>query len=174
MPDLIQIAGIVLAGGKSSRMGRNKALLDFKGRPLVRHMMGILNGLGLKDVYISGSLEGYTCIGDDTPHEGPVRGINNVLQKIPTYNGYLFVPVDMPFLTPALLNELTSRDKGGYFTSWPLPLFLLRPIIMSVSPSVQGFIDENGLSPIDIPPAYAAAMVNLNTPQEWEKAMVAS
>lgn len=174
MRDLSQIAGIVLAGGKSSRMGRNKALLEFKGRPLVRHMMNILYDLGLKDVYVSGSLENYPCIADDMPYEGPARAINNIILKRPDYQGYLFVPVDMPFLTPALLRGITARDKGGYFTGWPLPLFLQRPVIMSASSSVQGLIEDNGLSPVDIPRAYAEAMINLNTPQEWESAITAS
>ena len=37
-----KIAGVVLAGGKSSRMGKNKAMLIYNGKPLLNHMVGIL------------------------------------------------------------------------------------------------------------------------------------
>ncbi len=174
MPDLSRIAGVVLAGGKSSRMGRNKALLDFKGRPLVSHMMDILRDLGLKDIFISGSVPGYPCIGDDRPFEGPARAISGVLEKKPGYDGYLFVPVDMPFLTPCILRDLISQDTGGYFIGRPLPLFLVRPVATGAGAAVHGFIDANSLSPLVMPSTCEAAMVNLNTPQEWNEALLAS
>lgn len=174
MRNLDSIAGIVLAGGRSSRMGRNKAFLEFKGRPLVRHMMETLHDLGLKNVYVSGSLEGYPCIDDETPYAGPARGIVNVVKKKPGYEAYLFVPVDMPFLTPGILHKLTMQNKGGFFSGWPLPLFLARPITINDSPSVQGLIDANGLSPVGIPPEYESAMVNINTPQEWNGILLTS
>ena len=47
-------AGIVLAGGRSSRMGTSKALLRYKDRPLIEHMQNLLHQAGLDDVYISG------------------------------------------------------------------------------------------------------------------------
>jgi molybdopterin-guanine dinucleotide biosynthesis protein A len=174
MPDLSQIAGVVLAGGKSSRMGRNKAFLEFKGRPLIQHMMDILRDLGLRDIYVSGSIEGYSCIDDESPFAGPAQGIRSVLQKKPDYKGYLFIPVDMPFLKPEILQELISQNDGGYFIGWPLPLFLVRPITMNESASVQGFIEANSLYPVDIPPAYDEVMVNINTPQEWKEALLTS
>lgn len=174
MPDLSQIAGVVLAGGRSSRMGKNKALLEFKGRPLVQHMIDILRDAGLKDIFISGSLEGYSCINDEQLFAGPVQGIRSVLQEKPNYKGYLFVPVDMPLLTPEILQDLISKNEGGYFIGWPLPLFLMRPITMGESASVQGFIEANSLYPVDIPSAYEAAMVNINTPQEWDEALITS
>lgn len=171
MPDLSCIAGIVLAGGQSSRMGKNKALLEFKGRPLVRHMMGILSDAGLTDIFISGSVQGYSCIEDKIPFAGPMHGIKNILQEKPDYKGYLFVPVDMPLLTPDLLHYLISQNGGGYFVDWPLPLFLRRPITINESASVQGFIEANSISPVAIPPVHETSMVNLNTPQEWDETL---
>lgn len=98
MPDVSQIAGIVLVGGRSSRMGRDKAFLELKGKPLVGHMLDVLRSAGLKDVFVSGHVQGYSCIVDDAPFSGPAEAIKSVLKKIPNYKGYLFVPVDMPFL----------------------------------------------------------------------------
>lgn len=59
MPDVSQIAGIVLVGGRSSRMGRDKAFLELKGKPLVGHMLDVLRSAGLKDVFVSGHVQGY-------------------------------------------------------------------------------------------------------------------
>ena len=53
-----KIAGIVLAGGKSSRMGQNKALLSYRGQPLIEHMQRLIGQAGLQDVYISGDVPG--------------------------------------------------------------------------------------------------------------------
>lgn len=174
MPDLSQTVGIVLAGGRSSRMGRDKARLEFKGRPLVQHMMDILRAAGLKDIYISGSVEGYPCIPDEQPFAGPAGGINNFLRKKPGYRGYLFVPVDMPLLSAEILGALLAQDDGGYFISRPLPLFLRQPITSGESGSVRGIIEKNHLYPLDMPPAFEAAMMNVNTPQDWEKALAAA
>ncbi|MFA5593367.1 MAG: molybdenum cofactor guanylyltransferase [Micavibrio sp.] len=167
MPDLSRIAGIVLAGGQSSRMGRNKALLDYKGRPLVRHMAGILYALGLKDVFISGTLEDYPSIKDDVPLAGPVQGISSVLRNKPGYSGYIFVPVDMPLLQERALQLLLREERGGYFTGWPLPAYITPPFTPSQSPSVRGFLEAQGARSLALPPELEPTMKNINTPQEW-------
>ena len=58
MGDFNAIAGVVLTGGRSSRMGQNKALLDYQGKPLIEHMMEILKTTGIKEIFISGDVDG--------------------------------------------------------------------------------------------------------------------
>lgn len=169
MSDLSQIAGIVLAGGQSSRMGRDKALLEFKGRPLIRHMMNILCDVGLKDIFISGSFEGYSCVEDESPSAGPVQGIRSILKKKPDYKGYLFVPVDMPLLTDKALYLLLEQEQGGYFIGWPLPAYLTPPFVSCQSTSVHGFHEAQGIYPVDLPPDLERIMKNANTPQQWDE-----
>jgi molybdenum cofactor guanylyltransferase len=168
MPDLEQIAGVVLAGGRSSRMGRNKALLDYNGRPLVQHMVNLLQDLGLKNIFISGRLDGYPCIEDDLSYAGPVQGIKSILKKQSGYKGYLFLPVDMPLLTAPMLEDLMAQENGGYFIEWPLPAYITPPFVHFSGSSVYGFLEAQGVFPVQLPLAYETAMRNINTPEEWE------
>lgn len=173
MADHSNIAGVVLAGGRSSRMGKNKALLDYHGKPLIDHMVNILRSSGIKEVFISGSVDGYDCVRDSQDFQGPAFAIRDVLRARPNYAGYLFVPVDMPRLNPDVLHELMAHKEGGYFIGWPLPIFLCPPITMIETLSVQKFVDAQGLYPIDTPPAFKNCFINTNTPQEWREALTA-
>lgn len=174
MADLPSIAGIVLAGGKSNRMGRNKALLPYKGRPLIDHMIDLLHDTGLQDIFISGHLPDYPGVLDDTPAAGPVEGIRSVIKHKPGYQGYLFVPVDMPLLTPQVLRLLLAQEQGGYFINAPLPAYLVPPFVPCASMSVQNFLDTQGICPVDLPDSLTNTMKNTNTPQEWNEVLSAS
>jgi molybdopterin-guanine dinucleotide biosynthesis protein A len=169
MPEDRGIAGIVLTGGKSSRMGQDKALLPYRGQTLVRHMTGILHELGLQDVFISGNLEGYPCIEDTHPAKGPVGGITSVLQQKPGYSGYLFIPVDMPLLNAPALRLLMAHKEGAYFIGWPLPAYITPPFFPGGEKhSVHGFLQAQGIYPIALPQHLEDIMKNANTPQQWE------
>lgn len=164
-------AGIVLAGGQSSRMGKNKALMPYKGRPMLAHMINILRECDVYDIFISGHVDGFDCIPDTTPFCGPVQAICNILQRKEEYDGYVFVPVDMPLLTTEALRILMSRSRGGFFTGCPLPFFLTKWIDKGNFYSVREFLDANQVPAIPLPPIMEGIMVNTNTPKEWEKVL---
>jgi molybdopterin-guanine dinucleotide biosynthesis protein A len=169
MADVSRIAGIVLAGGKSSRMGRDKAMLEYKGQPLLQHMLSLLRITGLSDIFVSGNIPGYPCIEDLSPASGPVEGIMSVINQKPGYAGYLFIPVDMPLLTARSLKILLSQKEGGYFIDWPLPLYLTPPVIPSHKTSVHGFLEDQGIYPVELPAFMEDCMKNVNTPMEWQE-----
>lgn len=173
MHDPSSVAGVILAGGRSSRMGQNKALLDYHGKPLIEHMTDILLSSGIQEIFISGSFDGYDCVPDSEPFQGPAFAIRDVLRIRPNYTGYLFVPVDMPRLNPDVLRELMAHKEGGYFIGWPLPVFICPPVTMTETSSVGGFIEAQGVYPIDIPAAFENYFINTNTPQEWKEALTA-
>jgi molybdenum cofactor guanylyltransferase len=52
---MLNIAGAILAGGQSSRMGGDKATLSFQGTTLLKQMESLLQRSGIKDIYISRS-----------------------------------------------------------------------------------------------------------------------
>jgi len=111
LPD---VNGYVLAGGKSSRMGRDKALLELAGKPLVLRAVEKLQRV-FRGVYILGShweLEGCAPLIRDL-HEGcgPLGGIEAALvHSSKTWN--LFMAVDMPFLPVGLLEGWVRMVTG--------------------------------------------------------------
>lgn len=165
----MRIAGVVLAGGRSSRMGRDKAFLDFGGKPLIDHMMELLRDAGLEDVYVSGDIDGYPSIPDTQIFNGPACAIADVMAHLMKYDGVLFVPVDMPLLSAGILKLLMKSEAGGYFEQWPLPVFITQPCVVENAYSVQKLLDEQGITPLAIPEHYKAEMQNFNTPEDWKK-----
>jgi molybdopterin-guanine dinucleotide biosynthesis protein A len=101
------IGGYVLAGGRSSRMRHDKAMLQLDGRPLVEHAVVKLNRLCAK-VSILGSgpaLERYApTVTDNFAGYGPLGGIEAALRES-EYAWNLILPVDMPFLPTRLLDD---------------------------------------------------------------------
>lgn len=169
MGEYQNIAGVVLAGGRSSRMGQNKALLDYQDKPLIEHMLDILKQTGIEDTFISGDVDGYDCISDERPFSGPAEAIKSVVDQFPDYAGFLFVPVDMPLLNAETLHLLLQQKEGGHFINWPLPAFIAPPFSESQATSVKDLLQDYGIYPVDIPDHFLPFMKNANTPQEWKE-----
>lgn len=150
-------------------MGTSKALLSWKGRPLVEHMKGILHQAGCTEVFISGMVDGYETIPDTIPHEGPAYAIAALLRRFyGRFPRLLFVPVDMPLLTEEVLRTLMEARKGAYYESQPLPAILETrtevPDCRSVRELLAAFDAEN----IPLPADYGKKLANINTKAEWE------
>jgi len=106
------LAAFVLAGGKSSRMGRDKATLSLHGRTLLQHALSTLREI-TSNVSILGSPQiygdqGAPVIADIIPECGPLGGIHAARTHTrAAYN--LIIAVDTPFLSADFLRFLTSR-----------------------------------------------------------------
>ncbi len=167
------IAGVVLAGGKSSRMGKNKALLDYNGKKLIDHMIALLKQSYIRDIFISGNIKGYdNTIPDISPFEGPAYAIYDLLEKLSNYEKILFLPVDMPFLNPDILNlliEQAEQKNGGYFYNYPLPAILRTNPPKARVRSVKELLSIMDIMAIDLPYIYKDYMKNANTPEQWQE-----
>lgn len=99
------LAGFVLAGGRSSRMGQDKALLALGGVPLVQRSVAKLQRL-TRQVFILGSrpdLASFAPLVPDLREScGPLGGMEAALSHTPC-EWSLILPVDMPFLPSVLL-----------------------------------------------------------------------
>lgn len=186
-----EVGGYVLAGGKSSRMGTEKALIEIGGKPLVAHAVAKLRAL-CTEVSILGSnpeLARYAPLVPDLhPGCGPIGGIEAALD----HSGFewnLVLPVDVPFLPAAFLREWVQRVTAddafrvAYFETegkaQPAVLLIRR----EAKPAITAAIDRGEYKLL---PALSAAasgsslhveevaipqeywFMNLNTPEELE------
>jgi molybdenum cofactor guanylyltransferase len=128
------VEGFVLAGGRSSRMGQDKALIQLGGRPLVQHALDILRGAGL-DPRIGGAradLSAFAHVVTDEPGHaglGPLAGIRAAL-AVCERRAAVFLPVDLPLIPAELIEYLihhalitgaavTVVSVGGFTQTFP-------------------------------------------------------
>ena len=118
-----EIGGYVLAGGHSSRMGRDKSMLNLAGKPLVYHAVKKMRRVCMDVRVLSGRAElaAYAPLVFDLHADcGPMGGMEAALAHS-IFEWNLFLPVDMPFLPSALidgwvrhwLRESSRRDRGA-------------------------------------------------------------
>ena len=114
-PD-VAITGLILAGGASSRMGRNKALEKVGGEMLVERVVATLAQVAADILLIANDVDPYRfldlpVIPDRRPGYGPLMGLYSGLEAA-RGDLALLVAVDMPFLAPDFLNYLLSLSPG--------------------------------------------------------------
>jgi len=107
-------AGIVLCGGKSSRMGRAKALLPWRGRPMLTHVVETLRAVVDEVVVVSSSTlelppQNAKVVLDRKPELGPLAGIREGLAAVESDLAYV-TATDAPFLETALVEKLLSFE----------------------------------------------------------------
>jgi len=104
-------AGFVLVGGKSSRMGRDKALLPFQGKPLVEHVAEAVRAAA-GSLALIGNPAAYGHLGypvfPDSVAAGPLGGICSALENSAA-EWNLVLACDMPEVSPEFLSELLER-----------------------------------------------------------------
>lgn len=111
----LPIHGFVLAGGKSSRMGRDKALLAFRGRPMVEIAIEKLRGF-CAEVSIAGNRNDLSrfapVVGEQRCEAGPAAGIEAGLLAC-GQPWAMFVPVDVPLVPGELLRRWAEATLHG-------------------------------------------------------------
>ena len=118
MTALAKVQGFVLAGGGSRRFGRDKALVEFHGEPLIARLLQILQAATATPARIIGDAAKYSptgaeCIADRWSGEGPLGGIITALDASNASGApdswSLIVGCDMPFLTSEWLRHTAER-----------------------------------------------------------------
>ena len=105
----------ILAGGKSSRMGTDKAFVEVEGRTLLARALDLARSV-TDDVRIVGQQEKYSSfaptVEDNFPGCGPLGGIHAAL-RASEKDLNLVLAVDIPFVTAALLKHLAKRASDS-------------------------------------------------------------
>ena len=118
MDPLVDITGVILAGGESRRFGSNKALALLHGKPLVQHVTETVSSVFNDCLLVTNSPEQYDflnipMIKDRYQDKGPLAGIHAALRH--TGKAWVFViGCDMPAVTPDLISFLCSLVHGDF------------------------------------------------------------
>ena len=112
-----EVTAVILAGGMSRRLGRNKALEPFQGEPLIRRVIRRMSQVASSIIVVANDDErveeldlpdGVTPVIDEYPGKGSLGGIYSGLRAAPT-EWAVFCACDMPFPNPALYNAILSK-----------------------------------------------------------------
>ncbi|NIK44086.1 molybdenum cofactor guanylyltransferase [Xanthomonas arboricola] len=174
--------GVVLAGGRSSRMGQDKALLQWRERPLLEHMQALLRDAGAHNVVISGDRPDYAGIADAQPDLGPLGGLASVINRLADATTLVVVPVDMPLLSRSLLERLLAPPHRRCVTfedqMLPMRLYVDSVVREALTALMAGPGSLRSLRALQaalqchriaVTASERAAFVNCNTPEQWSQ-----
>jgi len=111
-------SAVLLAGGESRRMGRDKATIEFEGEPLWKRQLELLRALGPEQLFVSARTrpewlpDGVELLLDDPPSRGPLSGLTKALAAMRTTH-LIALAVDMPFMTGGKMSEVWSFAEAG-------------------------------------------------------------
>lgn len=185
----INASFLVLAGGKSRRMGRDKACLMFEGKSLLERAIEGAKGLGVTEIYISGQAEGRYSPGgmeilrDEYLGCGPLAGIYAGLCRA-SEDRLMVVPCDVPFLNYSLFLEMALYTQGVSVVV-PSDGTHLQPLVAIYTknciPFIRDMLDQGKCRIIDlyemVPVAYfpvekdEITFFNVNSPEDYERAL---
>ncbi len=112
----LNACGVILAGGQSSRMGTNKALLEFEGESLIQRLAHRFTDWFAQVVVVTNSPETYAFLGlpmagDRIPGLGPLGGLESGL-RASRYDYAFFCATDMPFVDEGLVRFMVGQAPG--------------------------------------------------------------
>jgi molybdopterin-guanine dinucleotide biosynthesis protein A len=185
---------VVLAGGQSSRLGRDKSLLNVCGQPLVARIINTLSTLSDDLVVVASDLEPLDALDlparlvrDEKQSVGALMGLYTGL-KVVDHTHALVVACDMPFLNLSLLRYMLPL-ASGYDIVIPRMNDYLEPLHAvygkSCLPAIQRLLDQGRRQIIAFFPEVRVryieeaeinrfdpqhlSFLNVNTPEDWQE-----
>jgi molybdopterin-guanine dinucleotide biosynthesis protein A len=188
-------AGLVLAGGRSSRMGRDKAaLVHPDGRPLLRRTCDLLAAAGCAPVFVSlrhdqeipAGLGDVELVRDPAGADGgPIVGMLAAMRRDPAAD-WLVAACDLPNLDVATLDNLISSKRAGenFLAYRSESDGLPEPLCAIYAPAAIPILETAAAADFRCPrkilirndcrllePIAPGALANANTPEDWRAAI---
>ncbi|MBA4743643.1 MAG: molybdenum cofactor guanylyltransferase [Muricauda sp.] len=180
------LTGIVLAGGKSTRMGKDKAFLMLEGKPFISHILETVKQCAENVLIISNNQKldslGVTRHADLIPCLGPIGGIYTGLVHSSTeFN--LVVACDTPLLSKetigVLIDGIDDEHDGFIVQHEDVPMPLIGIYRKSGIACFKEAIDEEKLGllkllaamrtkTIDVPKSHSKSVWNINTLEDFK------
>jgi molybdopterin-guanine dinucleotide biosynthesis protein A len=110
----MNISAVLLAGGESRRMGKDKSTVLFRGKPLWQIQLELLRKLEPAEILVSARRDqpwrppDMQFVSDDPPSRGPLSGLAASLARIRTSH-LLALAIDMPFMSELCLRSLCDQ-----------------------------------------------------------------
>lgn len=172
-------SALIIAGGQSSRMGQDKAFLNYQGHSLLARTHALAEQAGAREVLISHNAPGF--IADNYPLQGPLAGLEAGLRHC-QYPQVLLLAIDMPCLTVTELQTLLQHGPGHY-QQQPFPALiepspqlmteLERRLLDTQAPkSLQSLWQWLALPSLAI--QRTEAFLNTNDPASWQQLLAQS
>ncbi|MGA9670385.1 MAG: molybdenum cofactor guanylyltransferase [Terracidiphilus sp.] len=185
-------SAVILAAGLSTRMGRDKAMIEVAGESLLTRQIKLASASGAAEVFISGSADvdytGFDCpvLHDRFPGHGPLAGIERALASIATTR-LLVLAVDLPAMICELLQRIGNVGPGDAGAIprvngriEPLAAFypktavlLAESLLLAGNNSVAGFAErcvQTGMARFaDLPATDAPHFINWNSPEDMSE-----
>lgn len=180
---------VILAGGGSTRMGRDKAGLEVEGRPLLARQIDLVRSLGPREVFISGRREadyqafGCPVVRDAASEMGPLAGLAAAWEA--SHAPLLLVlAVDLPRMSRAVLASLLaacSAERGAVarvagrveplVAVYPRAAAALVRELLAAGRRAAGELaarcaQAGSVDWVDFPAGQAAAFLNWNRPED--------
>jgi molybdopterin-guanine dinucleotide biosynthesis protein A len=114
----MNISAVLLAGGQSRRMGREKATILFRGKPLWQIQLDLLRKLQPAEIFVSARTDpawrppNLTFVPDEPPSRGPLSGLAATLARIRSSH-LLVLAIDMPSMNEGHLHYLGGEIEPG-------------------------------------------------------------
>jgi molybdopterin-guanine dinucleotide biosynthesis protein A len=174
------LTGIVLAGGAGRRMGGDKALAAFRGRPLIEHPLAALAAVCdrvavvCKDETLLPELPSGVERWDEPPEpRHPIAGITYALERAGT--AIVVCAADMPFVTPEALRSVAAPLESGARAVVAIAAGVPQPVLAAYAPAALGGLRAArseaaltetvlGLDPVRVE-VDAAIAVSIDTPE---------
>lgn len=180
----VPLNGLVLAGGQSSRMGRDKGLLNTSsGQTLIERASSLLLTIGAQKIMVSShNPQIKERLTDHFANRGPVSGIHAALLQDLEFP-LVVLPVDMPLMRAdtllALVEHGFSSDISCCYKDQCLPLFIRNPQnalgsankLLSGDGNVSVWRFLNAIGAEEIETSETQCFKNSNTPEQWEECL---
>ena len=177
-----KIIGVVLAGGRSSRMKKDKALLKIDSSSMIDRTAKLLRETSVDKVVISRNDGGSRHFADIIPGKGPLSGIHSIATRFPMHD-LLILPVDLPLMDAKTLELLIDSgqktERNVRVSRSNLPIYIqntpeFRRVIDYTLKCTNCFSVERLCSHfpiVEIAADLQSTLFNTNTPEQWRFAM---
>ncbi len=186
------VSCIILAGGRSTRLDRDKKFLMFRGKSFLERAVEIAKRLSDEVIIALGTQEqkaevlakgfhGVSIVIDHMHSKGPIVGLYNALKKC-SGEYAVVMPCDVPFLHPKILQSMIDGSRGydavvpraGEFIEPLLAVYRVKPMLEVCEESIEsGNWDVQGavlkLRNIKYIDADMSSFLNVNTSEDLEK-----